>query len=155
MKKYIYLCLISFLILVTKTVSASTITAVCSYPKGQRVDYFTSNNAKEANFEFLENKDSITAQITFIWDDSKEEAVIVLPDTASAGSQPNTSKLSLLYKANDQVTFAGLLKGAPVMFSLYPKDKVAVYTMHATWGPVIGEGIRATMFHAKCSIDKS
>lgn len=146
---------LSLFIIFPAVSNATTLTAVCTDLSGQRLDYFTENNAGAKNNTFLESKDKMTgSQITLIWDTATKKASFVLPDTILLGGQPHSTELILMYANTKQLTFVGQLNKAPIMFTIYPTEKIAIYSMNTIWPPEVGvgEGIKSTMLHANCAM---
>ena len=134
---------------------AKTLTIYCPNLTGESIYYFSKERPNDPKDTFIKVLDSITGtSITLIWDMNKTQAQFLLPATPKAGRAPNSTTLHLMVFEKEQITFAGLMRGAPILFSFYPLQGVAVYTQHSNWYPFT-EGIRVQTFPLKCTLKTS
>lgn len=137
-------------------IKTPSIIAICSDINGPETRYFS----KSYDDEYKENKfydqpSSISNQrIVFVWEQDIKTAEIALIDEKSETVKIST-RVSPVNVDLEQLTFSGVWNDAPIMFSLYPRDNVAILTQHSTHSVAIGQGVRAFMFHSKCLIDLS
>lgn len=135
---------------------AKTMTAICSDFNGPQIDYFTHTISKTIRAkEFIDTPTKLSkAKLILIWKEHANKAQYILSyDPTNAKEIAEGEQLILAYDNVDQKTFVGLTNGSPVMLSIYPLDKVAIYSQQSVWSPYVGQGVRAFMFHSKCNID--
>lgn len=137
---------------------AKTLTAVCEEPNGRQINYFSDKKLADIQEKrFIDDKTKIAgSRPTLTVDFDKQTAIFVIQDsnvskeTPDAGKMRSTNLTPLLIDA-DQMTFSGVVSGAPVMFTLYPKEQIGIYAQHSYWQH-IADGVRASFFYMKCQI---
>lgn len=151
MKNIIFLLLIMF-----STASfSSTMLAICSQLEGSRITYF-KDNPNEKNSEFLISADrSSGSELRIAWKENSHDAIISISDTSKMSlPQTHFAKAVSIFTTPEQISFVGILNRAPIMVTLYPDSKVAIYSMQSNWG-TLASGVRANLFHAVCEIKKT
>lgn len=140
------------------TINAQTLMAVCADIKGPQTYYYPNSpwNEKRETNKFDDHQDGISSKYLVLrWEEGKDTAVVALVDRESKDIKTSTIVYSLHRTQagnSEQISFAGILSDAPVMFSLYPREKILLYSQQSIWSPPVAEGIRAFMFHATCEI---
>ena len=136
---------------------AKTITAICSDIKGAETHYFSKNNgdkSEENKFHDIVDSGISNKEFILVWTMGTDEATVGLRDIKS--KDIGTAGIAFPIQIHsEQLTFVGTWDGAPLMTTIYPKQSIAILSQQSTQFPIIGEGIRAFMFHAKCNIDLS
>lgn len=119
---------------------------ICESPNGSRVDYW-KNSDKYPNNEFLTDDDKISGiHPTITISDNND----ITFSTADSGNiNPISSTMTLLLKDSEQMSFSGVMDGAPVLASYYPKLKILVYSQHSDWTPY-NTGMRSTTYYSRC-----
>lgn len=51
----------------------------------------------------------------------------------------------------NQLSFSGLLNGAPILGTYYPELNVLIYSQQAAWPGPDSKGARAVIFYATCN----
>jgi hypothetical protein len=122
--------------------NAQTMRADCQDLKGTRVDY--------AQKEFKKNVDGVTnsrPQITY--DFQSQKGYFISTDAAKT-----TDSIELIKVASTDhyISFMSILNGAPVLMTIYPKDKVLIYNEQAVMKINGQVWPKAKMFWAECDI---
>jgi hypothetical protein len=121
---------------------------LCDIPQGTRVDYFTQDVATiRANVFSLARDQVINLKPKIIIHDND---VTFTNDYAEKSSSASTSeKMKIILRTSDQISFAGMFNGEPMLATLYPLTNVLMYSQQATWSQPY-DGVRAVMFYSKC-----
>ncbi len=137
---------------------ASTMTATCMNFEGPQTDYITNaiNPDSDIAFnKFDDHKSKISGEKSIlIWEQGNSTAKIMFKGN-EANAAEHWHDLILLSNetahGEQQVTFIGMSRGAPIMYSVYPESNVVIFSQHSHWSFVM-EGVRTFMFHSKCDI---
>ena len=85
---------------------------------------------------------------------SKSTATIVLPNSDKAGGKPHTMTAHLIARDTNQISFIGILNGAPTLVSIYPNEEIMIYSTHGSWPHAYAlAGAMAKTFYAKCKFN--
>lgn len=153
--KYLQI-LSAIIVLLSSTLAFSkTLTVLCHGMQGTRVDYFTQNLAHYTNNKFIAAPEKMEANQVLTWNMNRNIATLIFPDTKHPAAEANTTKIHLLSKGSEQITFTAILSGAPILVSLYPYEKIMVYSMHSVWPQPVATGVRAVLFYAKCNFSEN
>ncbi len=151
--------LLVFIAFLGTTVNAQTMMATCTDIKGPQTYYYPDspwNRERETN-KFDDHQDGISSRYLVLrWEEGKNIAAVALVDRESKDISTSAVVHSLHRTQggnSEQISFSGILNDAPVMISLYPREKILIYSQQSIWSPPVGEGIRAFMFHATCDIE--
>lgn len=129
---------------------------ICEEPIGSRVDYFVSNTADLKNETFLMGRDRVTGLKPRIrLNDQDQNVFFVIGDAEELKSKEKSAEMRVFAYNEDQITFAGLVNGAPILATYYPGMKILIYSQQSTWPGPEFEGARAMLFYSKCDIDQS
>ena len=141
--------LIALITLPTVNWAATTIT--CKNIEGFRTSFFTKASKVKTN-SFIFTEDSISeGELKLILNHEDKTAWLEMPNTKAMGNSYKTKLVPLHYDSDplEQLTFAGVLNGAPIMFTYFPEQNIAFYTMHTVYSGVL-EGAKAVQLHAEC-----
>jgi hypothetical protein len=152
MKARCFLILFAIMIMSSPISYASVLTATCNNFEGIRIEYFLNNNIGLQNKQFIVQKDKLSGELKLIWDIKKESALFTSQDSVLAGGKVNQTEVISLLQDEKQITFVGVLYGAPILFTLYPEEKVAFYSWHTSQS-IAGNGIKSIDLYAKCDIN--
>lgn len=132
---------------------AAQTTIICDEPMGSRVDYFAFNSMNLENEKFIMGKDKVSGMKPIITLNSNNHDVgFVISDAADAKSvQPKKGEMKVLAYNDDQISFVGLVNGAPILATYYPKIQILIYSQQSIWPGPNYQGARAVIFYAKCS----
>lgn len=125
---------------------AKTIT--CAPPEGTRIDYFAYNSLNLENQKFFMGRDRVsTLQPKIILDNNNKNFV-----TFVLGTDPSlTNTMKVLQSDSEQISFAGLINGAPMLASYYLKLQILIYSQQSIWPGPNFQGARASIFYSKCT----
>jgi len=150
--------IILFCLIVCSASHAKTLTALCEEPNGRQIEYFSDKKLTDvAENRFIDKETKVSGgRPTLTVDFDKQTAILVVQDSnilkeASGAGKMRSTNLTPLLIDVDQMTFSGVVSGAPVMFTLYPKEQIGVYAQHSYWRH-IADGVRASFFYMKCQI---
>lgn len=123
----------------------------CNPPNGLRVDYYEQENIfKNPSQIFIPNVDKISGMNpTIIFDDLGKTALFSVSSSALTSPKTITSDMVVFYSSKEQISFAGIMNGAPVLASYYPTMKVLVYSQQTDWTPAT-RGVRSALYYSKC-----
>jgi hypothetical protein len=150
MKSSILLCL-SLLLLPLSGFSADK-TFLCEAPQGTRIDYFSHNNINLQNETFLMGRDRVSGmRPMIILSDNNKEVSFVIGDASQMNSTPKTGKMNVLVYDENQISFTGIVNGAPILATYYQKMGILIYSQQSIWPGPDYVGARAVIFYAKCA----
>lgn len=133
--------------------AAADVTVLCDPPQGTRIDYFSVNGANLQNESFLMARDKISGmRPKMVLHEASHEVDFIISDAAHVELAPMTGKMNVLAYNDEQVSFTGIVKGAPVLATYYPKLSILIYSQQSTWPGPDFQGARAAIFYAKCTI---
>ena len=77
-----------------------------------------------------------------------------MPNVKALGTTYKTKLVLLIHDTDppfEQLTFVGILNGAPLMLTYYPEQNIVFYAMHTTYNLAgLLEGAKAMQLHAEC-----
>lgn len=126
-------------------------TFICGAPEGSRIDYFLINSINLQNQTFLMGKDRVSGmRPRIILSDNNRDVFFIIGDAAEIKSQPKTGKMQVLAYNDEQISFTGIVNGAPILATFYPKMNILIYSQQSTWPGPNYQGARAVIFYSKC-----
>lgn len=127
----------------------------CDPPQGMRVDYFVENKINLDNQKFIVGRDQISGmKPRIILHENGKDVSLTLGDTTEAKTEPKPSHMQVIMERPDQISFTGMVSGAPVMATYYPKMNVLIYSQQSVWPGDDYQGARAVIFYSKCQVDQ-
>lgn len=148
MRKIIFL-LCCFFFSLSAFAEGETIT--CEEPTGARVDYFKQNKANLENERFMPGRDRVTGlkpQLKI--NNETHEVSFIIGNTAELKTQPIKGNMRVLAFNESQVSFTGVVNGAPILGTFYPELDILIYSQQSTWPGGDFVGARAMLFYSKC-----
>lgn len=149
MKKIIHYAVSCLALLPLLSFSASQM-IVCEPPQGTRVDYFLLNNMNLQNETFLMGKDRVSQMRPMIGLIDNKNVSFIIGDTSQVKSPPKSGNMQVLQYNENQISFAGLISGAPILATYYPKLGILIYSQQSIWSGPSYQGARAVIFYSKC-----
>lgn len=120
----------------------ATLRANCEDLKGIRVDY--------SNEKFEQSTDGMTgSKPQILYDFNTKKATYISTD---ASKTTDNVEIVLVSETDRRLSFVGVINGAPVMLSIYPKDKILFYSEQASMVLPNMAWPKAKLFWAKCEI---
>ncbi len=149
--KVIYLC--ALLILFPLISFAEKKTVICESPQGTRVDYFTINNINLQNDTFIMGRDRVSGmKPKIVLDDNNKNVLFIIGDAIETKSQEKQGNMQVLAYNEDQISFTGMINGAPILATYYPKVSILIYSQQSIWPGPDYQGARAVIFYSKCAL---
>lgn len=152
----IMFCVVNMIGFANNTHKNKFLIATASGIHGTGVDYFTSaptTSTLPLHRFNTRQKDGTSSKVVFAWEVGNKTATLTFYPSKSQ-SHALQANLHVIYFEDGQLTAVGILHGAPVMFSVYPFDKVCVYSMQSIWQGLLN-GMRSTLFYNKCTVEVS
>lgn len=150
MKKILIIIMIFLLHLPLASFSDETIS--CDPPQGTRVDYFSRNSINLQNDTFLMSRDKISGMNPrIVLMSNHQDVLFTIGDTSEMKSQPKHGNMKVLLYNENQISFTGMVNGAPILASYYPQLHILIYSQQSIWPGPNYQGLRAVMFYAKCT----
>lgn len=123
----------------------------CDPPNGLRVDYYEQENIfKNPSQIFIPNDDKISGMNPkVIFNNDGKTAIFTVGNSSVMPPETITSHMIIFYTTQEQISFVGIMNGAPVLASYYPPMKILVYSQQTNWTPFT-RGVRSALFYSKC-----
>jgi hypothetical protein len=132
---------------------SADVTILCDVPQGTRIDYFSVNSANLQNETFLMGRDKISGmRPKIVLHERSHEVDFIISDAAHVESAPMTGSMKVLAYNEEQISFTGIVKSAPVLATYYPRQRILIYSQQSTWPGPNFQGARAAIFYAKCTV---
>lgn len=115
-------------------------TAICEEPQGRSLYYFpNTSTVRDKKNQFIETETTgmPDSEISLIWNLEEKNATFNIQGTS-------TQFKSILINS-DQISFIGVINYSAILFNLYLKEQIGVYSQHSSWKP-FDDGIRASFF---------
>lgn len=130
-------------------------TILCDAPQGTRIDYFSVNGVNLQNNTFLMGRDKMSGvRPKIIFSDNKKTATFIITDAEHVKSQQaKTGNMQIVLHNDEQISFAGMVSGAPIMATYYPKIAALIYSQQSIWPGPDYQGARAAIFYSRCQLD--
>lgn len=126
-------------------------TIICESPQGTRVDYFTANRVNLKNETFIMGRDGIRGmQPRIVFAENGVDVSFTLGDTETWKTTPKEANMKVVNSTEEQVSFAGLYNGAPILASYYPRLSILIYSQQSVWPGPDFAGARAAIFYSHC-----
>lgn len=140
------------LFLLTSLAYCAQKTIICEPPQGTRVDYFSFNNINLQNNTFLMGRDRVSGmRPEIVLHENTKEVFFTIGDAAEMKTQPTAANMNVMVYDADQISFAGLFKGAPILATYYPKTDILIYSQQSIWPGPNYQGARAVIFYSRCA----
>lgn len=129
-------------------------TILCGAPEGSRIDYFTFNSLNLQNETFLMGRDRVSGmRPRIILSANNRDVFFTIGDAAEVKGQPKTGKMQVLAYNDEQISFTGVVNGAPILATYYPKMNILIYSQQSIWPGPNYQGARAVIFYSKCQTE--
>lgn len=126
-------------------------TILCDEPQGTRIDYFSTNSINLKNETFIMGRDRISGlRPKLVLLSNNKDVSFTIGDAAEVKGQVKTGSMKVLAYDEDQISFTGVINGAPILATYYPKMQVLIYSQQSIWPGPNYQGARAVIFYAKC-----
>lgn len=145
--KKIYLSLI--LILFSHSALSLDKVILCDPPQGTRVDYFAFNNINLQNQTFLMSRDQVSGMRPKLII-GKNSVTFIIGDASEVKTTSKGGNMQVLLYNGDQISFSGMVNGAPILGTFYPKMNILIYSQQSIWPGPSYKGARAVIFYSKC-----
>ena len=120
----------------------------CQSPLGIRLDYLSApGNLKLQKNRFLLDDDKLNVELLI---GVRGNIAVILLSRKDAIRRASGGTLKKLLHDNEQASFVGVLRDAPVMLTIYPAERSIVMTQHSYWILPM-RGLRVTTFYSSCT----
>lgn len=121
----------------------------CASPQGMRIDYFSQNAVNLKNNHFNMSRDRASG---FKISLSIDTQTVFFNMQKLKDHTEMKATMPIILNTADQLSFAGVLNGAPILGTYYPEINVLIYSQQATWPGPDFKGARAVIFYAMCQV---
>lgn len=122
----------------------------CSTIKETQLRYDNQSNPNQGQYASFFGMSDVSAQgvFTINTDNAKNTALLTFTDSnKNKTNQP--IPLNLVSQSKQEISFSGLLGQNPILLTLYPQNKLGVYSLHSMDGKSQAQ-LRVNIRYARC-----